>query len=166
MQIMRSFSLFLMILATATISFAQEHKKADADLAEAMENFRSAITNKDTAAFLGLVSRTKGISIMNTIDQGEEGNAERPMLDVNLRHALLVADFKKKGEHYANFFNVSEMAPSFYDQFIEHKGDWRFDGKGKFMPIGDDGKPVKEMFVKWEKIDGKWFAVEVGIMIS
>ena len=155
-----------LLLALTALSFAQEQKKTDAALIDAMAKFKTAITKKDTAAFLSLVSRTRGLTIMNTIDQGEAGNVDKPMLDSKIKYATLAADFKKKGDRYANFFMQSEFAPSFYDQFTGYKGEWQFDGKNKFMPTGEDQKPVRELYLKWEKEGKKWVVTEIGMFIS
>lgn len=102
-----------LLLTLISLAFAQNPQKADATLSASLAKFRKAITQKDTATFLSFISRTKGLKIMNTIDQGELGNADKPMLDSKLKYATLVSDFKKRGDNYKNFFMKSDVAPSF-----------------------------------------------------
>ena len=157
----------LMLCALAAVGFAQAQKKADNSLVTAMEKFRTAIVKKDSTTVLGFISSKKGLTIMNTIDQGEAGNADKPMLSEKIAYKTLAADFKKKGEHYQNFFSQSEFGPSFYDNVLSFKGKWTTASDNKFMPIDEtDKKPVKELYVKWTKEGESWKVTEIGRMIS
>ena len=155
------------LLALTVCSYAQTSPKADASLESAMQRFINSIETKNTKVFLSYVSPAKGITVMNTIDQGETGNADKPVLDSKLTYKMLAADFKKKGEYYQDIFVSSEFSPDFHDAFANRKEKWSLGAGDKFMIIDEtEGKPSNSLYVKWEKEDNRWVVVEVGRPIS
>lgn len=151
----------------SVFGFAQNNLKADASLEAAMTKFKNSIVKKQTSVFLSFISRTDGLTMMNTIDQGEAGNVDKPMFDSKLTYAALAADFKKKGENYRSIFVKSPDSPNFYDALTSYKGAWTLGADNKFMPLDPaDKTPVREVYVKWKKEGNRWYAVEVGRMIS
>lgn len=151
----------LMICAFAIGNFAQTKNPA---LEAAMTRFQNAIASKNSAVVLSYISRTKGLTIMNTIEQNS-GNADNPVLDSKMKYTTLATDFKKKGENYRNFFTVSDVAPSLFDNFAGSKGKWRLGADNKFMPF-ESGEMQKNLYVKWEKEGTRWIVTEIGRMIS
>ena len=104
---------------------------------------------------------------MNTIDQGEAGNADNPMLDSTRTYKKLAADFKKKGKFYKDIFVPSEDSPNFHDAFTNRKEKWKLVEGNKFQIIDDEtGEPSNAFYIKWEKQDERWYATEVGRYIS
>ena len=152
----------LLLCFCAVLTNAQT---TDKSLEAAMKNFVTSINRKNSTAFLSYISKTGGLTIMNTIDQGEAGNADKPMFVETLKYAALAADFKKKGDNYRSFFLKSEYDPNFYNSFSSPRTRWKDNGGSIFMPIRG-GRTVKTNYVKWEKEDGRWTVVEVGLMIS
>lgn len=154
---------FIALLVFAGGAAAQ----TDAALDAAMRDFISAIETKNTARFLSFVSPAKGLTVMNTIDQGEAGNADKPMLDSKLTSKKLAADFKKKGELYKSIFAASPDSPNFYDAFANRRGKWTSDANYKFTLNDETSEmPTQALYVRWEKSGAKWYAVEVGRPIS
>lgn len=156
------YALSIITLFFTVNSFAQ----ADA-LGANMKKFIGSIETKNTKVFLSFVSPTKGLTVMNTIDQGEAGNADKPVLDEKMEYKTLAADFKKKGEHYKSIFLPSPDSPNFYDAFAKRKEKWQLVEGDKFQIVDAETKqPSNAVYVKWEKIGEKWFVTEVGRMIS
>ena len=156
-----------MVCVLSVFGFAQNGVKADASLEAAMVKFKNSITKKQSSVFLSFISPTDGLTIMNTIDQGEAGNADKPAFDSKLTYTELAADFKKKGENYKSIFVKSPDSPNFYDALAGYKNAWKLGEDNKFMPIdATDKTPVKAVYVKWKKEGKRWYAVEVGRMIS
>ncbi len=159
--------LTVLILAVASVGFAQSKPKADETIQAAMKNFINSIETKNTGVFLSYVSPTKGLTVMNTIDQGDEGNADKPMLDSKLEYKKLAADFKKKGTHYQDIFLPSPDSPNFHDGFAKRKEKWKLVKGDKFQIIdADTGKPSNAFYIKLEKTGDRWFVTEVGRLIS
>lgn len=141
--------------------------QTDGALEQSMRDFISAIETKNTARFLGFVSPAKGLTVMNTIDQGEAGNADKPMLDSKLAHKKLAADFKKKGELYQSIFAPSPDSPNFYDAFANRRGKWTLNAENKFTLNDETSEmPTQALYARWEKIGKRWYVVEVGRPIS
>ena len=165
---MRKIFYALSLIAMLTINnFAQTGAKPNAALEAQMKKFINSIETKNTGVFLGFVSPAKGLTIMNTIDQGEAGNVDKPMLDSKLEYKKLAADFRKKGEHYRDIFLPSPDSPNFHDGFVRRKGKWMLVEGGKFQILdAETGKPSNAFYVKWEKVGTRWFVTEVGRMIS
>ena len=158
---------FFVLLAFTVGVYSQTTEKDDAALNTAMKSFINSIETKNTAVFLSFVSPTKGLTIMNTIDQGETGNADKPVFDSKLTVKKLAADFKKKGANYQDIFVPSEFDPNFHDVFAGRKEKWKLGADNKFMFIDEEtGEASNQAYVKWEKENGRWYAVEVGRMIS
>ena len=155
------------LFALAVCGFAQTSTKTDAALEAAMKKFINSIETKDTNAFLSFISPTKGITVMNTIDQGEAGNADKPMLDSKLAYKKLAADFKKKGEYYQDIFVPSEFSPNFYEAFANRKEKWSLQKGNKFQIVdAETGSPSNMLYIRWEKEGNRWMAVEIGRPIS
>ena len=151
----------LMICAFVIGGFAQTKNPA---LEAAMTKFQNAVLTKNSAVVLSYISRTKGLTIMNTIEQNS-GNADNPVLDSKIKYAELAISFRRRGENYRNFFTVSDVAPSLFDNFKGSKGKWRLSEGDKFMPF-EDGEMQKSLYVKWEKEGARWVVTEIGRMIS
>jgi hypothetical protein len=159
--------LTVFLLAVASVGFAQPKPKTDQTIEAAMKNFINSIETKNTAVFLSYVSPTKGLTVMNTIDQGEEGNEDKPMLDSKLEYKKLAADFKKKGTHYRDIFLPSPDSPNFHDGFAKRKEKWKLVNGDKFQLVdADTGKPSNAFYIKLEKSGDRWFVTEVGRLIS
>jgi hypothetical protein len=162
----KNFLAMLTVLTLAVCGCAQAPTDNDA-LDAAMKKFISSIEKGNTTDFLSYISPDKGLTIMNTIDQGDEGNADRPMLDSTLTHKVLAADFKKKGELYQSMFEPSEDSPNFYDAFAKRTEKWVLVAGNKFQLVdADTGKPSNAFYVKWEKQGERWYVTEVGRLIS
>ena len=147
--------------------FAQTSSKNTAELEASMEKFINSIKTKNTEVFLSYISPDKGLNIMNTIDQGEAGNADNPMFDSNRSYKDLAADFKKKGEFYQDMFETAEYNSSFYDAFSDRQAEWQLVKGNKFQLIDQmTNKPTNAFYVKWEKQGDRWYATEVGRYIS
>jgi hypothetical protein len=157
----------LIILALSAGSFAQSAVKATPSLDAAMKKFIRSIETKNTAVFLSFISRKDGLRIMNTIDQGEAGNADKPVLDSTLSYKKLAADFAKKGGYYRDIFIRSKEDPDFYDAFANRKEKWVLTEGNKFM-LWDktEKKPSNLVYLKWKKSGAAWVVVEVARMIS
>lgn len=156
-----------MVCVLSVFGFAQNGMKADASLEAAMTKFKNSIVKKQSSVFLSFISPTDGLTIMNTIDQGDAGNADKPAFDSKLTYTELAADFKKKGDNYQSIFVKSPDSPNFYDAFSGYKGTWQLGEDNKFMPFDKTDKMlVKAVYVRWKKIGKRWYAVEVGRMIS
>ena len=151
----------LIICAFVIGGFAQTKNPA---LEAAMTKFQNAVLTKNSAVVLSYISRTKGLTIMNTIEQNS-GNADNPVLDSKIKYAELAINFRRRGENYRNFFTVSDVAPSLFDNFKGSKGKWRLGESNKFMPF-EDGEMQKSLYVKWEKEGTRWVVTEIGRMIS
>jgi hypothetical protein len=160
------YALSLITLFLTINNFAQADAKQNAALEANMKKFINSIGTKNTNVFLSFVSPTKGLTVMNTIDQGDAGNADKPMLDSKLEYKKLAADFKKKGAHYKNIFLPSPDSPNFHDGFADRNGKWKLVEGDKFQIIDETGEPNNAFYIKWEKIGEKWFVTEVGRMIS
>ena len=162
--------LTVLLLAVASVGFAQSKPKVDTGeltIEAAMKSFISSIETKNTAVFLNFVSPAKGLTIMNTIEQGEAGNADKPMLDSKLEYKKLAADFKKKSAYYQDIFLPSPDSPNFHDGFAKRKEKWKLVKGGKFQIVdADTGKPSNAFYVKLEKEGTRWFVTEIGRMIS
>lgn len=154
------------LLMCVFVMSANAQPAADKSLDAAMKNFVASVNRKNTTTFLNYISKTKGLTIMNTIDQGEAGNADKPMFVETIKYTKLAADFKKKGGHYQDIFVKSEYDPNFYDNFSSLKTKWKNVGNNVFMPLDETGAVSKLNFVKWEKQNGRWVVYEVGRMIS
>lgn len=154
----------VMILAMG--GFAQASADNEALEAE-MKKFIGSIEKGDTAVFLSYISPEKGLRIMNTIDQGEEGNMNNPMIDSTLTHKELAADLKAKGDLYQSMFRPSEDSPNFHDAFANREEKWVLVAGKKFQLVdAETGKPSNAFYVKWEKQGESWFVTEVGRLIS
>lgn len=151
----------VMICAFVIGGYAQTKNPA---LEAAMTKFQNAVASKNSAVVLSYISRTKGLTLMNTIEQNS-GNADNPVLDSKVKYTALATDFRKKGENFRNFFTVSDVAPSLFDNFKGSKGKWRLGEDNKFMPF-EDGEMQKALYVKWEKEGSRWIVTEIGRMIS
>lgn len=160
------YSLSLIALFFTVSNFAQTGAKQNAALEAQMKKFTGSIEMKNTNVFLSFVSPAKGLTVMNTIDQGEAGNADKPVFDSKLEYKTLAADFKKKGENYKSIFLPSSDSPNFHDAFAGRKGKWKLVEGDKFQIIDETGEPNNAFYVKWEKTGEKWFVTEVGRMIS
>lgn len=132
-----------------------------------MKNFINSIETKNTAVFLSFVSPTKGLTVMNTIDQGEAGNSDKPLLDSKLEYKKLAADFKKKGASYRDIFLPSPDSPNFHDGFAKRKEKWKLVKGDKFQIVdADTGKPSNAFYIKLEKTGERWFVTEDGRLVS
>lgn len=161
------YALSLVTLFFTANNFAQTGAKQNAALEANMKKFINSIETKNANVFLSFVSPTKGLTVMNTIDQGEAGNADKPMLDTKLEYKTLAADFKKKGENYKSIFLPSPDSPNFHDAFAKRTEKWQLVEGDKFQIVDAETKqPSNAVYVKWEKIGEKWFVTEVGRMIS
>ena len=89
------YALSLVTLFFTVNNFAQANAKQNAALEANMKKFISSIETKNTNVFLSFVSPTRGLTVMNTIDQGDAGNADKPVLDSKLEYKTLAADFKQ-----------------------------------------------------------------------
>ena len=159
--------LTVVLLAVASVGFAQSKPKTDQTIEAAMKNFINSIETKNTGVFLSYVSPTKGLTVMNTIDQGEEGNMDKPLLDSKLEYKKLAADFKKKGTHYRDIFLPSPDSPNFHDGFANRKEKWKLVNGDKFQLVdAETGKPGNAFYIKLEKAGDRWFVTEVGRLIS
>ena len=159
--------LTVFFLAVASVGFAQSKPKTDQTIEAAMKNFINSIETKNTGVFLSYVSPTKGLTVMNTIDQGEEGNMDKPLLDSKLEYKKLAADFKKKGTHYRDIFLPSPDSPNFHDGFAKRKEKWKLAGGDKFQLVdAETGKPGNAFYIKLEKAGDRWVVTEVGRLIS
>jgi hypothetical protein len=154
------------LLAMAVGGFAQAPVENEA-LETEMKKFIGSIEKADTAVFLSYVSPERGLTIMNTIYQGDEGNIDKPMLDSKLTHKQLADDLKNKGELYQSMFEPSEDSPNFHDAFAKREEKWVLVAGNKFQLVdAETGKPSNAFYVKWEKQGERWFVVEVGRLIS
>jgi hypothetical protein len=163
----RFFTITAIILAIAINSFAQSTVKANPSLDAAMKKFIHAIETKNTSVFLSFISRKDGLRIMNTIDQGEAGNADKPMLQETLSYKKLSGDFVKKGGYYRDIFIKSKEDPDFYDAFAHRKEKWVLTAGNKFMLWDkEEGKPGKFVYLKWKISGAAWVVVEAARMIS
>jgi len=165
--------LTVLLLAVASTGFAQSKTKAvdtnrdGLTIEAAMKNFINSIETKNTGVFLSFVSPTRGLTVMNTIDQGEAGNMDKPLLDSKLGYKKLTADFKKKGAYYQGIFLPSPDSPNFHDGFANRKEKWTLVKGDKFQIIdADTGKPSNAFYIKLEKEGTRWFVTEVGRLIS
>ena len=155
------------IFAMAVCGFAQSTVKANPSLDAAMKKFIRSIETRNTAVFLSFISRKDGLRIMNTIDQGEAGNADKPAFQETLSYRKLSADFAKKGGYYQDIFIKSKEDPDFYDAFARRKEKWVLTAGNKFM-LWDksERKPSKYVYLKWKKVGAAWVVVEAARMIS
>lgn len=159
----RIFTLTILLAALAVSSFAQ----ADPTLLAAQTKFIKAVETKNTVVFLSFISKTDGLRIMNTIDQGELGANVKPVHEATLTHAALKKDFAKRGDHYKDIFVTSEVGPNFYDWFAKRKEKWTWHEGDKFMPFDRaEGKPLYVVYLKWKKEGTAWKVVEAARMIS
>jgi hypothetical protein len=159
-------TLFL-LAALAVAGFAQTTVKANPALDAAMKKFIKAIETKNTAVFLSFISRKDGLRIMNTIEQGENGNADKPAFQETLTYAKLSKDFAKKGGYYRDIFIKSKEDPDFYDAFAHRKEKWVLTAGNKFMLWDkDEKKPSNLIYLKWKKSGATWIVVEAARMIS
>jgi hypothetical protein len=157
----------LLILAAATFGFAQSTVKSDPALEAAMVKFVHAVETKNTAIFLSYISKTDGLRIMNTIDQGDAGNALKPVLTETVTYAKLSKDFAKRGGYYQDIFIKSKEDPDFYDNFAHRKEKWTLIEGDKFVPLDKtENKPIYYVYLKWKKVGGAWKVVEAARMIS
>lgn len=161
------YALSLIALFLTVNNFAQTAAKQDAALEAQMKKFINSIETKNARTFLSFISPAKGLTVMNTIDQGEAGSAEKPVFDSKLQYKKLAADFKKKGEHYRDIFLPSPDSPNFNDGFAKRKGKWKLVEGNKFQIVDEEtSKPSNAFYVKWEKEGKRWLVTEVGRMIS
>jgi len=160
------YALSLIALFFTVNNFSQAGAKQNVALEAQMKKFIGSIETKNTRVFLSFVSPIKGLTVMNTIDQGDAGNADKPMFDSKWEYKKLAADFKKKGQNYKSIFLPSPDSPNFYDGFADREGKWKLVGGDKFQIIDETGEPNNAFYIKWEKIGEKWFVTEVGRMIS
>lgn len=161
------YALSLIALFLTVNASAQTGAKQDAALEGAMKKLINSIETKNTNVFLGFISPTKGLTVMNTIDQGEAGNMDKPVFDSKLEYKKLAADFKKRGEFYRSIFLPSPDSPNFYDAFARRKEKWMLVESNKFQLVdAETGKPSNAFYVKWEKEGTRWFVTEVGRFIS
>ena len=132
-----------------------------------MKKFIRSIETKNTAVFLSFISRKDGLRIMNTIDQGEAGNADKPALEEALSYRKLSADFAKRGGYYRDIFIKSKEDPDFYDAFAHRKERWIPVAGNRFM-LRDkaEGKLSNLIYLKWKKSGAAWTVVEAARMIS
>ena len=99
---------------------------------------------------------------MNTIDQGEAGNVDKPMLDSTRTYKKLVADFKKKGDFYQDIFVPSEDSPNFHDAFANREEKWLLVEGNKFQLVDSEtGEASNAFYVKWEKQGKNWYVTEI-----
>ncbi|HEV7645270.1 MAG TPA: hypothetical protein VGO50_15105 [Pyrinomonadaceae bacterium] len=161
------FKVILIILVLAVCGFAQSTVKANPSLEATMKKFIRSIETKNTSVFLSFISRKDGLRIMNTIDQGEAGNADKPVLDSTLSYRKLSADLAKKGGYYRDIFIRSKEDPDFYDAFARRKEKWILTGGNKFM-LWDktERKPSNLVYLKWKKSGAAWVVIEAARMIS
>jgi hypothetical protein len=156
-----------MICALTITGSAQKSAKGGTPPDSVMASFKNSIVTKNPTLFLSFISPTKGLTVMNTIDQGTAGNVDKPMLASSTKYSALAADFKKRGDIYAEYFKKSEYDPSFYDYMLSYKGDWKLGADNKFMPIdAETKKPEKAFYVKWEQAGSKWYVTEIGRPLS
>lgn len=161
------YALSLIALLLTINNSAQTAAKQNVALEAQMKKFINSIETKNTVVFLGFVSPAKGLTVMNTIDQGEAGNMNKPMLDSKLQYKKLAADFKKKGDYYRDIFLPSPDSPNFHDGFAKRKEKWKLVEGNKFQLIdAETDKPSNAFYVKWEKEGTRWFVTEVGRFIS
>lgn len=161
------YALSLVTLFFTVNNFAQTGKQQNAALEAQMKKFINSIETKNANVFLSFVSPAKGLIVMNTIDQGDAGNADKPSLDAKMEYKKLAADFKKKGENYKSIFLPSPDSPNFHDSFAKRTEKWQLVEGDKFQIVDAETKqPSNTVYVKWEKIGEKWFVTEVGRMIS
>ena len=161
------YALSLIALFLTINNFAQTGAKENVALEAAMKKFIKSIETRNTKVFLSFVSPAKGLTVMNTIDQGETGNMDNPVLDSKLEYKKLAADFKKKGEYYRGIFLPSPDSPNFHDAFATRKEKWMLGEAGKFQLVdAESGKPSNAFYVKWTKTGKRWFVTEVGRFIS
>jgi hypothetical protein len=159
-------TLFITVVLAAG-SFAQSTVKVNPALETAMKKFIRAIETKNASVFLSFISRRDGLRIMNTIDQGENGNANRPAFQETLTYAKLSKDFAKKGGYYRDIFFKSKEDPDFYDAFAHRKEKWVLTAGNKFMLWDkDEKKPSNLIYLKWKKSGASWVVVEAARMIS
>ena len=157
----------VILLSVVSVGFAQAKTSADLTIDSARKNFINAIETKNTSAFLRYVSPTKGLTIMNTIDQGQQGNVDKPTLDSKLEYKMLDADFKKKGTHYQDIFLPSPDSPNFHEAFANRKEKWKLVKVDKFQLVdAETGKPSNAFYIKFDKSGARWFVTEVGRLIS
>ncbi|MBX3293026.1 MAG: hypothetical protein KF881_09075 [Acidobacteria bacterium] len=162
----KNIAVILSVMILAMGGFAQASAE-NAALEAEMKKFIGSIEKGDTAVFMSYISPDKGLTIMNTIDQGEEGNMDKPMLDSTLTHKELAADLKAKGELYRSIFKPSEDSPNFHDAFANREEKWMLVAGNKFQLIdAETGKPSNAFYVKWEKHGENWYVTEVGRLIS
>jgi hypothetical protein len=163
----RLFITSLILLTLAICAPAQKAVTANPALEAAMKKFIHAVETKNTTVFLSFISRKDGLRIMNTIDQGENGNADKPAFQEMLSYRKLSADFAKKGGYYSDIFIKSKEDPDFYDAFARRKEKWVLTAGNKFMLWDkDEGKPDKFVYLKWKKVGASWKVVEAARMIS
>lgn len=162
----RNLAVIFSVLILAVGGFAQGTTE-NAALEAEMKKFIGSIEKGNTTVFLSYISPEKGLTIMNTIDQGEEGNMDKPMLDSKLTYKQLADDLKKKGELYQSIFSPSEDSPNFHDAFANREEKWVLVAGNKFQLVdAETGKPSNAFYVKWEKQGENWFVTEVGRLIS
>jgi len=166
MKIKILFTSAFVLLALTACAYAQATEKAPTALDAAMKKFIGAIKTKNTPVFLSFISQTKGLTIMNTIDQGDAGNADKPMFDSKITYKKLSADLKGKRGVYSDMFKPSKEDPNFYDAFAGHTEKWLYTGNNTFMLADETGQPSKVIYVKWAKEGTAWKAIEAGRMIS
>lgn len=161
------YALALIVLFLTVDNFAQIAAKPNAALEAAMKKFIKSIETKNTGVFLSFVSPTKGLSVMNTIDQGAAGNSEKPVFDSKLEYKKLAADFKKRSVYYQDIFLPSPDSPNFHDAFARQKEKWLLVEGDKFQLVdAATGKPDNAFYVRWDKTGARWFVTEVGRFIS
>jgi hypothetical protein len=162
----RNLAVIFSVMILTIGGFAQASAE-NAALEAEMKKFIGSIEKGDTAVFLSYISPEKGLTIMNTIDQGEEGNMDKPVLDSKLAYKELADDLKKKGELYQSMFKPSEDSPNFYDAFAKREEKWVLVAGNKFQLVdAETGKPNNAFYVKWEKQGENWYVTEVGRLIS
>ena len=163
----RIFATTFALLILTVCGIAQTSTRTDAALEAEMKKFIKAIETKNTAVFLSYISPGKGLTIMNTIDQGEAGSVDKPALDWTRTYKKLAADFKKKGEYYRDIFNPSPDSPNFHDAFANRQEKWVLVEGNKFqLADSETGEPSNAFYVKWEKQGNRWYVTEVGRYIS
>lgn len=124
-----------------------------------MKGFVVSILHHNANAFLGFVSQSRGLRIVNTI-------TAKHVPSPPIRYSELAKDFPKKGEDYQEFLIPYEgdEGENYYDRVAAvRKAKWKKVAPNKFIPAYPHpflNSP--DLYVKWTREKGRWVIEELG----
>lgn len=134
------------------------HRPDNSTIKGAMQLYLGAFFRADSDAFLSLCNpkhppRFTGYKI---------GSLKRQRSWVMERKEL-EADFATKGVHWMDYFgDVGGAAQYRWTIFGTTVEDWKRDGDLFRLPSSSDPKAEKAIYVRWQKIDGRYYIAEIA----